>query len=68
MYSHPAGACAWKFKCGDLLNCCDLSLAFFGLVLYSTKMFHCFIPEGQKVLILQVFNLRVEIVALGIGS
>ena len=46
---------------GDLLTCCDLSLAFFGLVLYFTEKFHCLIPEGQKVSLLQVFNLRVDI-------
>ena len=46
--------CFWKLKCRDLLSCCDLSLAFFSLVLY---------PEVQKVSLLQVFNLRVEIIA-----
>ena len=53
----------WKLKCGDLLTCGDLSLAFFGLVLYITRKFHCLIPGGQKVSLLQVFNLRVEIAA-----
>ena len=33
------------------------------LVLYSTKKFHCLIPEGPKVWLLQMFNLGVEIVA-----
>ena len=55
--------CLWKLKCGDLLCHCDLSLAFFGFVLYFTEKFHCLIPEGQKVLLLQLFNLGVEIVA-----
>ena len=55
--------CFWKLKCGDLLSCCDLSLAFFGLVLYFTEKFHSLIPEGQKVSLLEVFNLRVEIVS-----
>ena len=55
--------CFWKLKCFDLLSCCDLSLAFFGLVLYSTQKFHCLIPVGQKVSLLQVFNLGVEIAA-----
>ena len=54
--------CFWKLKCGNLLTCCDLSLVFFSLVLYFTEKFHCLIPEGQKVLLLQVSNLRVEIV------
>ena len=54
--------CFWKLNCGDMLSCCDLFLVFFGLVLYFTENFHCFIPEGQKVSLLQVFNLRVEIV------
>ena len=53
--------CFWNLKCSDLLSCCDLSLAFFGLVLYSTKKFHC--PQAQKALLLQVFNLGVEIFA-----
>ena len=55
--------CFWKLKCGDLLICGDLSLAFFGLVQYFTEKLHCLIPESQKVSHLQVFNLRVEIVA-----
>ena len=54
--------CFWKLKCGDLLSCCDLYLVFFGLVLYFTEKFHCLIPEGQKVSIIQVFNLIVKIV------
>ena len=29
--------CLWKLKCGGLLTCGDLSLAFFGLVLYFTE-------------------------------
>ena len=37
-----------------LLTCGDLSLAFSGLVLYFTEKFHCVIPEGQKVSLLQV--------------
>ena len=55
--------CFWKLKCGDMWTSCDLSLAFFGVVLYFTEKFHCLIPESQKVSLLQVFNLRVEIVA-----
>ena len=60
-------------KCGDLLTCGDLSLVFFGLVLYFTEKLHCLIPEGQKVSLLQVFNIRVKIVqndclGLGVGS
>ena len=55
--------CFWKWKCGDLLSCCDLSLKFFGLVLNATKKFPCLISEGQKVLLFQVFNFGVEIVA-----
>ena len=55
--------CFWKLKCGDLFTCGDLSLAFFGLVLYFTEKLHCLIPEGKKVLLLQVFNLRVEVFA-----
>ena len=47
----------WKLICGDL------SPSFFGLVLYFTQKFHCLIPEGQKVSLLQVFNLRVKIAA-----
>ena len=54
---------AWKFKCGDLLTCGDLSLALFDLVLYFTEKLHCLIPESQKVSFLQVLYLRVEIVA-----
>ena len=45
----------------------DLSFVFFGHVLYSTTEFHCLIPEGKKVLLLQVFNLGVEIVAEGLS-
>ena len=65
--------CLWKLESCNLskLSCCDLSLPFFGLVLYSTKKFCCHIPGCQKVLLLQVFNLGVEIVAewlLGILS
>ena len=65
MYSHPAVACVVSGSLNVVthLSCCDLSLAFFDLVLYSTKKLHCLIPEGQKVLLLQVFNLGVEIVA-----
>ena len=40
--------CFWKLKCGGLLTCGDLSLAFFGLVLYFTEKLHHLIPEGQK--------------------
>ena len=32
--------------CGDLLTCGDLSLAFFGLVLYFTEKLQCVVPEG----------------------
>ena len=65
MYSWPAVACVcfWKLKCGGLLTCGDLFLAFFGLVLYFTEKLYCLIPEGQKVSLLHVFNLTVEIVA-----
>ena len=55
--------CFWKLKCGDLLTFGDLSLAFFGLVLYFTERLHCLIPDGQTLSLFQVFNLRVEIVA-----
>ena len=55
--------CFWKLKCGDLLTCGDLPLVFFGLVLYFTEKFHCLIRKGQKVFLLLVFNLGVEIVA-----
>ena len=57
------GLCGfWKLKCGSQLSCGDLSLVFYGLVLYFTEKLHCLIPEGQKVSLLQVFHLRVEIV------
>ena len=42
------------------MSCGDLSLAFFGLVLYFTEKLHCVIPEGKKISLLQVFNLRVD--------
>ena len=54
--------CFWNLKSCDLLTFCDLSFVFFGLVLYSTKKFHCLI-QGQKVSVPQVFNLGVELVA-----
>ena len=46
MYSHPAVACDASGSCGDLLTFGDLSLVFFGLVLYFTEKLHCLIPEG----------------------
>ena len=64
VFTSCCGLCRfWKLKCCDLLSCCDLSRAFFSLVLYSNKKFHCLIPEGQKVSLLQVFNLGLVIVA-----
>ena len=41
----------------------DLSLAFFGIVLYFTQKLLCLIPEGKKVSLFKVFNLGVEIIA-----
>ena len=53
MYSRPSVACVasgtWKVVL-SLLSCCDLSLLIFGVILYSTKKFHCLIPPGARYL------------------
>ena len=48
MYSRPVVACdaSVNLICGDLLTFGDLSLAFFGIVLYFTEKLHCLIAKG----------------------
>ena len=64
VFSSCCGLCCfWNLECGDLLACKDLSLAFFGLVLYFTERLHCLIPEGKKISLFKVFYLGAEIIA-----